>query len=108
MQDPCKTIWITFGDGRAARVRIDVHAPVLPTPLEVGSPAAPDEVDMEHVLHGLANDEGMDEPPFEIGLPPVKRGTAFVCGRCNGYGWVPSKSDCDTDPCPACSLPPVQ
>ena len=71
MKETFTTLWIPFGDGRAARVRIDVHAPVLPTPLEVESPALPSALDLELIMHGIANDEWQDHAPFEIGLEPA-------------------------------------
>ena len=98
MKDTFTTLWIPFGDGRAARVRIDVHTPVLPTPLEVESPAAPDEFELAEILLALDMREHQDTPPFDIGLPPVPRAVPARCQTCNGFGFVPSRCDTDTDP----------
>lgn len=33
------------------------------------------------------------------------REIAHICERCGGAGWVPSKTEADTDPCPVCAFP---
>ncbi|WP_264499972.1 hypothetical protein [Luteolibacter flavescens] len=103
------TLWIPFADGRVARVRIDMHSAVLPTPLEVEAPVMPSRADVESVSLSLARGEAMASPPFEVGLQPAppRRVEISVCPRCHGMGWVPSRTDTDTDPCPQCSLPPL-
>jgi hypothetical protein len=35
----------------------------------------------------------------------AKPASSPPCRRCGGMGWVPSKGDGDTDPCPACLHP---
>lgn len=48
---------------------------------------------------------GCHGPYIDISVMPVIRAApAATCRRCGGAGWVPSNTDTDTDPCPACGF----
>lgn len=41
-------------------------------------------------------------PECEHPGPETFQNGAWHCPECHGMGWVPSKTDTDTDPCPKC------